>query len=98
MGFQDQAEQPLPRPCREMNGRPKRTYELTSSVVPRGTSFHRWVEHHERQEKAVKFRELDGHCVMRHGSRRHWHATIHAHEIKPAQRENGAQIGARSNR
>jgi hypothetical protein len=22
----------------------KRTYELTSSIVPRGTSFHRWVE------------------------------------------------------
>ena len=22
-------------------GRPKRTYELTSSIVPRGTSFHR---------------------------------------------------------
>ena len=40
MGFEDQAEQSLPRPCREMNGRPKRTYELTSSIVPRGTSFH----------------------------------------------------------
>jgi hypothetical protein len=26
------------------DGRFKRTYELTSSVVPRGTSFHRWVE------------------------------------------------------
>src|SRR5947208_12161539 len=26
------------------NGRSKRTYELTSSIVPRGTSFHRWVE------------------------------------------------------
>src|SRR5271166_5286259 len=27
-----------------MNGRSKRTCELTSSLVPRGTSFHRWVE------------------------------------------------------
>jgi hypothetical protein len=26
------------------NGRSKRTYELTSSIVPRGTSFHRSVE------------------------------------------------------
>ena len=42
MGFEDQVEQSLPRPCRKMNGRPKRTYELTSSIVPRGTSFHRW--------------------------------------------------------
>ena len=25
-------------------GRSKRTCELTSSIVPRGTSFHRWVE------------------------------------------------------
>jgi hypothetical protein len=24
--------------------RSKRTYELTSSIVPRGTSFHHWVE------------------------------------------------------
>ena len=27
-----------------LNGRSKRTYELTSSIVPRGTSFHRSVE------------------------------------------------------
>jgi hypothetical protein len=39
MGFEDQAEQSLPRPCREMNGRPKRTYELTSSIVPRGKAL-----------------------------------------------------------
>src|SRR5215471_11921534 len=44
MGFEDQLEQSLPRPCREMNGRSKRTYELTSSIVPRGTSFHCGVE------------------------------------------------------
>src|SRR5262245_43208320 len=42
--FEDQVEQSLPRPCRKMNGRPKRTYELTSSIVPQGTSFHRWVD------------------------------------------------------
>src|SRR4029453_10634472 len=41
MGFEDQVAQSLPRPCRKINGRPKRTYELTSSIVPRGTSFHR---------------------------------------------------------
>jgi hypothetical protein len=44
MGFEDEVEQSLPRPCRQTNGRSKRTYELTSSIVPRGTSFHRSVE------------------------------------------------------
>jgi hypothetical protein len=28
----------------QANDRSKRTCELTSSIVPRGTSFHRWVE------------------------------------------------------
>jgi hypothetical protein len=42
MGFEDEAEQSYRRPCRQSNGRSKRTYELTSSIVPRGTSFHRW--------------------------------------------------------
>src|ERR671919_2469846 len=44
MGFEDEAERSLGRPYRQTNGRSKRTYELTSSIVPRGTSFHRWVE------------------------------------------------------
>src|SRR5947207_3424126 len=44
MGFEDEAEQSYRRPCRQSNGRSKRTYELTSSIVPRGTSFHRLVE------------------------------------------------------
>ena len=44
MGFEDEVEQSFGRPCREMNGRSKQTCELTSSVVPRGTSFHRLVE------------------------------------------------------
>jgi hypothetical protein len=44
MGFEDEAEQSLGRHCRYTNGRSKRTYELTSSIVPRGTSFHRSVE------------------------------------------------------
>ena len=44
MGFEDEAEQSLGRPCRPTNGRSKRTCELTSSIVPRGTSFHRRVE------------------------------------------------------
>jgi hypothetical protein len=30
--------------CRQTNDRSKRTNELTSSIVPRGTSFHRLVE------------------------------------------------------
>src|SRR5450756_635105 len=34
----------LGRRCRYTNGRPKRTYELTSSIVPRRTSFHGLVE------------------------------------------------------
>src|SRR5262245_9406341 len=43
MGFEDEVEQSLARPCRQTNGRSKRTCELTSAIVPRGTSFHRSV-------------------------------------------------------
>src|SRR2546429_6594994 len=44
MGFEDEVEQSFGRPCRQTNGRSKQTCELTSSIVPRGTSFHRSVE------------------------------------------------------
>jgi hypothetical protein len=44
MGFEDEVEQSLGRLCRQTNGRSKRTFELTSSIVPRGTSCHRSVE------------------------------------------------------
>ena len=44
MGFEDEAEQSLGRPNRQIDGRSKRTSELTSSIVPRGTSFHGLVE------------------------------------------------------
>ena len=44
MGFEDEVEQSMPRPLPLRNGRSKRTRELTSSIVPRGTSFHRLVE------------------------------------------------------
>jgi hypothetical protein len=44
MGFEDEVEQSFGRPCRQRDGRSKRTNDLTSSIVPRGTSFHRWVE------------------------------------------------------
>ena len=44
MGFEDEVEQSFGRPCRQTNGRSKRTNQLTSSIVPRGTSFHRAVE------------------------------------------------------
>ena len=44
MGSEDEAEQSFGRPCRQCDGRSKQTYELTSSIVPRGTSFHRSVE------------------------------------------------------
>ena len=37
---EDEVEQSFGRPCRQCDGRFKRTYELTSSIVPRGTSFH----------------------------------------------------------
>ena len=43
-GIRGRVEQSLPRPCRQCDGRSKRTCELTSSIVPRGTSFHRWVD------------------------------------------------------
>ena len=44
MGFEDEVEQSLGRPCRQTDGGFKRTSELTSSIVPRGTSFHHAVE------------------------------------------------------
>jgi hypothetical protein len=44
MGFEDEAEQSLGRRCRLTDSRSKRTYGLTSSIVPRGTSFHRSVD------------------------------------------------------
>ena len=44
MGFEDEVEQSFGRPCRQTNGRSSRHCELTSSIVPRGTSFHRSVE------------------------------------------------------
>src|SRR5674536_169826 len=44
MGFEDEAEQSITRPYRQIDDRSKRTCELTSSIVPRGTSFHGLVE------------------------------------------------------
>src|SRR5262249_193978 len=44
LGFEEEGEQSFGRPCRQCDGRFKRTHELTSSIVPRGTSFHRGVE------------------------------------------------------
>ena len=44
MGFEDEAEQSVGRPCRQSDSRFKRHYELTSSIVPRGTSFHCLVD------------------------------------------------------
>jgi hypothetical protein len=44
MGFENEAEQSIGRPCRRSDGRSKRTYDLTSSIVPRGTSCHHTVE------------------------------------------------------
>src|SRR5664280_176507 len=44
MGFENEAEQSNGRPYRQIDGRSKRPNELTSSIVPRGTSFHRSVE------------------------------------------------------
>ena len=44
MGFEDEMEQSEKRPCRQTYGRSKQTDGLISSIVPRGTSFHRSVE------------------------------------------------------
>ena len=44
MGFEDEVEQSNGRPYRQTNDRSKRTCELTSSIVPRGTPFHHSVE------------------------------------------------------
>ena len=44
MGFENEVEQSIGRPCRQTDSRSSDHYELTSSIVPRGTSFHRVVE------------------------------------------------------
>jgi hypothetical protein len=44
MGFEDEVERSYGRPCCQSDGRSKQTCELTSSIVPRGTSCHRSVE------------------------------------------------------
>ena len=44
MGFEDEVEQSIPRPYRQADVRAKLPRELTSSIVPRGTLFHSWVE------------------------------------------------------
>src|SRR5271169_6730945 len=44
MGFEDEMEQSRPRPYRQGDVRSKLPHELTSSIVPRGTSFHCLVE------------------------------------------------------
>jgi len=44
MGSEDKVEQSFERPFRQENGRSKQTCELTSSIVPPGTLFHRLVE------------------------------------------------------
>ena len=44
MGSEDKVEQSFERPFRQENDRSKQTCELTSSLVPRGTLFHRLVD------------------------------------------------------
>ena len=44
MGSEDEVEQSFERPFRQEDGRSKQTCELTPSIVPRGTLFHRLVE------------------------------------------------------
>jgi hypothetical protein len=44
MGFEDEVEQSFRRPCRQFERQVQQTCELTSSIVPRGTSFHCWVD------------------------------------------------------
>jgi hypothetical protein len=44
MGFENEAERSFGRPCHQSDGRSKQTCDLTSFVVPQGTSCHRAVE------------------------------------------------------
>ena len=44
MGFEDEVEQSIGRSCRQTDSRSSDHCELTSSIVLRGTSFHRVVE------------------------------------------------------
>jgi hypothetical protein len=43
MKFSKTSRQPFPAASLKLGGRSKRTHELTSSIVPRGTPFHRVV-------------------------------------------------------
>ena len=45
MGFENEVEQSIGRPCRQMNGRSSGHCDLTSSIVPWGTSCHRETIH-----------------------------------------------------
>src|SRR5262249_5569972 len=80
MGFEDEVEQSFGRPCRQCDCRFKRTYELTSSIVPRGTSFHRGVEldflllHwilHRSQAAATSLRQTHTRCMIQPTRQRH---------------------------
>ena len=44
MGFENGVDQSIGRPCRRTDGRSSGHCDLTSSIVPRGTSCHRMVE------------------------------------------------------
>ena len=44
MGFENGVDQSIGRPCRRSDGRSSGHCDLTSSIVPRGTSCHRMVE------------------------------------------------------
>src|ERR1017187_2381569 len=60
MGFEDEVEQSMRRPYRQIDGRSKRTCELTSSIVPRGTSFHRF----SNRPFGVKHFQTIHHCSI----------------------------------
>src|SRR5262245_16154896 len=62
IGFENEVEQSSPLTCRQTEGGSKRTCELTSSIVPRGTSFHRSVE---LEFPSIEFDPVDCSCCCR---------------------------------
>src|SRR5262245_33525167 len=64
-GSEDEVEQAMTRSCCQANSRSKRTCELTSSIVPQGTSFHRLYPHHLRDATRIVAVRLVDLCLQR---------------------------------
>jgi hypothetical protein len=71
MGIEDGVQQSLGLPCRLTDSGAKRTYELTSSIVPHGTPLHRSGEL-GRSSYLVDPTQLSGRCRGLFPVHRNW--------------------------